>query len=75
MKPTPMSTPAWNILNDEDVMIYAKSSMTTTYTCDAGGPYGGVALIYKQRKNLQYTELNIMSDRMIAVSVQQFRYC
>ena len=75
MKPTLMSTPARNILNEDDVVTYTKSIMTTAYPCYVGGPYGGVALICKQRKNTQYKELNILSDRMIGVIVQQLRYC
>ena len=30
---------------------------------------GGVAVACKQRKNMQYTELDIMSDRIIGVKV------
>ena len=68
-KPTLMNTPALNVLNDEDIVIYAKSGMTTTYPCYVGRSYGGVAVACKQRKNMQYTELDMMSDRIIGVNV------
>ena len=68
-KPTLMNTPALNVLNDEDIVIYAKSGMTTTDPCYVGRPYGCVAVACKQRKNMQYTELDIMSDRIIGVKV------
>ena len=38
IKPTPMNTPALTILNDEDIVIYAKSGMTTTDPCYVGRP-------------------------------------
>ena len=68
-KPTLMNTPALNVLNNENIVIYAKSGMTTTYPCYVGRPYGGVAVACKQRKTMQYTEFDIMSDRIIGVKV------
>ena len=56
IKSTLMNTPALNVLNDEDIVIFAKSGMPTTDPC-------------KQRRNIQYTELDIMSDRIIGVKV------
>ena len=55
--------------NDEDIVIYAKSGMTTTDPCYVGRPYGGVVVACNQRKNMQYTELDIMSDRIIGIKV------
>ena len=69
IKSTLMNTPALNVLNDEDIVIFAKSGMPTTYPCYVGRPYGGVAVACKQRKNMQYTELDIMNDRIIGVKV------
>ncbi|KAK2158915.1 hypothetical protein NP493_1758g00000 [Ridgeia piscesae] len=69
IKPTLMNTPALNILNDEDIVIYAKSGMTITDPCYVGRPFCGVAVACTQRKNMQYTELDIMSDRVIGVKV------
>ena len=69
IKSTLMNTPALNVLNDKDIVIYAKTGMTTTDPCYVGRPYGGVAVACKQRKNMQYTELDIMSDRIIGVKV------
>ena len=64
-----MNTPALNVLNDGHIVIYAKYGMTTTDPCYVGRPYGGVAVACKQRKNMQYTELDFMSDRIIGVKV------
>ena len=69
IKPTLTNTPSLNVLNDEDIVIYAKSGMTTTDPCYVGRPYCGVAAACKQRKDMQYTELDIMSDRIIGVKV------
>ena len=68
IKSTLMNTPALNVLNDEDIVIYTKSGMTTTDPCYVGRHY--VAVACKQRKNMQYTELDIMSNqRIIGVKV------
>ncbi|KAK2172077.1 hypothetical protein NP493_994g00006 [Ridgeia piscesae] len=64
-----MNTPALNVLNDGHIVIYAKYGMTTTDPCYVGRPYGGVAVACKQRKNMQCTELDFMSDRIIGVKV------
>ena len=69
IKSTLMNTQALNVLNDEDIVIYAKSGMTTTDPCYVGRHYGGVAVACKQRKYMQYTELDIMSERIIGVKV------
>ena len=64
IKHTLMNTPALNGLNAEEIVIYAKSGMTTTDPCCVSRLYG---VACKQRKNMQYTEFDIISDRIIGV--------
>ena len=66
IKHTLMNTPALNGLNAEEIVIYAKSGMTTTDPCCVSRLYG---VACKQRKNMQYTEFDIISDRIIGVKV------
>ena len=71
-----MNTPALNVLNDGDIVIYAKYGMTTTDPCYVGRPYDGVAVACKQRKNMQYTELDFYErPDYCRKSMQQVRYC
>ena len=53
IKLTLMNTPAENILNEEDIVVYAKTGMNTTYPCYVDKPNAGVSVVWKQEKCMQ----------------------
>ena len=68
-KDTLLKSPALSNLNDEDLVVFAKSGMCDVDACYTGRPYGGIAVACKPRDSLCYTELAIQSDRVIEIKV------
>ena len=58
-----------NTLKDENLSVFAKSSMNDIDPTYVGRPYGGIALICKKRKGLSYEEITVNSERLAGVKV------
>ena len=64
-----MKSPHLYTTADEDITVYAKSSMVNIDPGYCGRPYGGMAMICRRKHNLTYDEIDIQSDRIIGVKV------
>ena len=67
--PSLTNIPSANSLGKEDIIVFSKSGMEHVDAGHRGRPFGGVSIICKNNPELLYSEIESLSDKMIAVSV------
>ena len=52
-----------------DIHVFAKSAMEESDASYRGRPFGGVAIVCKDKRDLNYTEIPTPSDRIVAIKI------
>ena len=67
--PSLTNIPSANSLGKDDIIVFSKSGMEHVEAGHRGRPFGGVSIICKNNPELLYSEIESLSDEMIAASV------
>ena len=64
-----VNVPGARCLSRDDIRVFSKSGMEHATGGYRGRPYGGVSIICRNNPHILYNEVEILSDRVVAITV------